>query len=260
VYIPAEVLTEPGAPITVTVRSVTNPPDELPTGTFQVRTSADYTPVSVPFPIAPAPKEPVIDAQASTKALNTATVKLTTPTADDLLVALVAADSSEKKGNTVTVSGGGLTWTRVGQENANLGDAEIWEARATGALSAAKISASGAQSGYNVALDVIALANAAGVGKSGEFTSPAGAPTGTITTTQPDSWVLAVGNDWLKSAKPTTGPGQTLQYESTDPGGDTYWVQSTMTPTATPGAVTINDTAPAKDPYNLVLAEVLGAS
>lgn len=203
---------------------------------------------------------PSIDAQASAKTLNKATVKLTTPTAGDLLVAFVAANSSAAAPNTVTVSGGGLAWTRVGQENANLGDAEVWEARATGTLSAASISAAGAQSGYNVALDVIAFANAGGIGASGESTSAKGAPTGTITTTAPDSWVFAVGNDWLKSSARTAGTGQTIQYQSTDGVGDTYWVQSTTTPTATPGPVTINDTAPAKDPYNLVLVEVLGAA
>ncbi|MGO9900292.1 MAG: hypothetical protein ACLP0J_11490 [Solirubrobacteraceae bacterium] len=54
------------------------------------------------------------------------------------------------------------------------------------------------------------------------------------------------------------GPGQTVQHTYTDRVGDTYWVQSTTAPTPVSGtSVTINDTAPTADPYNLVLVEVL---
>jgi hypothetical protein len=55
--------------------------------------------------------------------------------------------------------------------------------------------------------------------------------------------VFAVGNGWLKSAKPTAETGQTIQYDSTNSVGET----------AIAGAVTITDTAPTKDPYNLDL-------
>jgi hypothetical protein len=54
------------------------------------------------------------------------------------------------------------------------------------------------------------------------------------------------------------GPNQTLVSEATDPAGDTYWVQSTTTPTASAKTVvTINDTAPTNDRWNLELIEIL---
>jgi hypothetical protein len=85
-----------------------------------------------------------------------------------------------------------------------------------------------------------------------------GAPTGSLTTSQASSWVFAIGDDWLKSIPRTLGPGQTLIHQATDSVGDTYWVQATnaITPTACT-SVTINDTAPTTDPYNLVLVEIL---
>jgi hypothetical protein len=70
--------------------------------------------------------------------------------------------------------------------------------------------------------------------------------------------VFAVGNDSDQAIDPTLGPNQTLVSQATDPAGDTYWVQSTITPSAAAGtAVTINDTAPTTDPWNLELIEIL---
>ena len=61
------------------------------------------------------------------------------------------------------------------------------------------------------------------------------------------------------STSRTTGSGQALVDESTD-SADTYWVQSTNGITSKAGTkVTINDTKPPKDPYNLVLVEILSS-
>src|SRR5262249_29040176 len=140
-----------------------------------------------------------------------------------------------------------------------LGDAEVWAARAAGTLSSAKITAKQKIACWDEALTVVALTGATGIGASQTADAPSGAPTGTLATTQPESWVWAAGDDWLKSINRTAGPGQTGVHTATDKVGDTYGVQST--PAATPAAgsaVTINDTAPSTDPYNLVLVEVLG--
>lgn len=84
-----------------------------------------------------------------------------------------------------------------------------------------------------------------------------GAPTATLTTTVPDSQVFAVGNDWTASIPRTVGPNQSLISQSTDAAGDTYWVQDQNAPTPTAGtAVTINDTAPTSDRWNLALIEI----
>jgi 6-phosphogluconolactonase (cycloisomerase 2 family) len=199
-----------------------------------------------------------IDAQASGQAINSATAHLSTTAAGDLLVAFVASDAPTSGGQTSTVSGGGLTWTLIGRENKNLGDAEIWTARLTGVLSSAAITATIKKTGWDETITVIAFKNALGTGKVGTFTSMKGAATGSLSTSQADSWVFAVGDDWLKSIPRTLGAGQTLIHQATDSVGDTYWVQTTTAITPAKGtSVTINDTAPSTDPYNLVLIEVL---
>lgn len=56
----------------------------------------------------------------------------------------------------------------------------------------------------------------------------------------------------------TVGAKQALVHESFTTSGDTYWVQSTASPTAAAGTtVTISDAAPKTDPYNRVLVEIL---
>jgi hypothetical protein len=186
-------------------------------------------------------------------------VDVSTSVAGDLIVAFVRSDSPASDGNTSVVTGGGLSWHRVAQENKALGDAEVWVATAPARLHDVAITATATKyQGYDEALTVIAFENASGIGASGTFYSQDGAPTGTIRTTAADSWVFAAGDDWLASKARTAGPNQTIEEEDYDKVGDTYWVQSTKAPTAAAGTpVTINDTAPAHDPYNLVLVEIV---
>jgi hypothetical protein len=59
------------------------------------------------------------------------------------------------------------------------------------------------------------------------------------------------------SAPRTPGAGQTVVAQETDPVGDTYWVQSTDAPTPAAGTkVTINDTAPTRDRWDLALVAI----
>ncbi len=51
----------------------------------------------------------------------------------------------------------------------------------------------------------------------------------------------ADGRDWPPA----------LVHQAADGGGDTYWAQITNAITAREPSVTINDTAPSTDPYNL---------
>ncbi|WP_345630258.1 endo-1,4-beta-xylanase [Rugosimonospora acidiphila] len=203
---------------------------------------------------------PIVD--TVTSALGAAGNNVATATvsaeAGDLLVAYVASDSPQAGGQTSTVSGAGLTWTLAGRANGASGDAEVWTARATTALDRAKITAKGRLKNWDESITVIGYQHASGIGAVVTASSDRGAPRATLTTTAPNSWVFASGDDWLSPVHRTVGAGQTLVNESFPKVGDTYWVQSTTAPTATAGtAVTINDTAPKKDPYNLVLVELL---
>ena len=187
---------------------------------------------------------------------------MSTPTAGDLVVAFVAGDGPSGGGQTATVSGGGLSWSLVGRTNTKLGTSEIWSARATGTLSGAAIEKASVRSrpGHMVSLTVVAYSGAGSRGRPGA-SAGTGAPTASLTTTQAGSWVFAVGNDWDRAIDRTLGPNQTLVSQATDPAGDTYWVQSPTAPTASAGTpVTINDTAPTADRWNLELIEILGST
>lgn len=181
---------------------------------------------------------------------------LSTTQPGDLILAFVGADGSPKGRQTVQIKGGGLKWSLVKRENGQLGDSEVWEARAKGVLHNAIIRAKPKQS-YDTRVDVVAFKNAPGVGAVAGFNAPSGAPHGFLKTTTSGSWVWAIGNDWLASIPRTPGPGQHIADQGFDPQGDTYWLQRTDFPTPKAGTeVEINDIEPTLDPYNLVLVEV----
>jgi hypothetical protein len=203
-------------------------------------------------------KAPVVDDSSNlTGSTSITDTQLTTSSANDLVVAYVSADGPASGGQSVTVSGSGLTWARVAQQNGALGDAEVWAANA-GTLKKITVKVTAAKKGYGLVLTDATYKNATGIGAKGTFKSTSGAPTGTIKTTQGNSWVWAVGFDWATATKRTVGPGQTLFSQNLDAANNTYWVQSTTSPTLAAGtSVTINDTAPTSDPYDLVLVEIL---
>jgi hypothetical protein len=73
--------------------------------------------------------------------------------------------------------------------------------------------------------------------------------------------VIGVGNDFDNAVARTVGSGQTLVHQDLASTGDTYWIQRQTNPVASAGtSVTINDTAPTKDRFNLSIAEILAAS
>jgi Domain of unknown function (DUF1929)/Bacterial Ig domain/Glyoxal oxidase N-terminus/Kelch motif len=69
---------------------------------------------------------------------------------------------------------------------------------------------------------------------------------------------LGVGNDYDNGIARTLGNNQTMVHQLLSSAGDTYWVQRQNAPTPVSGtSVTINDTAPTGDRYNLAIVEVL---
>jgi hypothetical protein len=264
---------------TVSGDGVYDSPTFMPTATGTYSWVAEYSGDSNNAPVSTTcgdPKEqvtvtkpetgPQLDGIASAQHYNSATAKLSTKAAGDLIVAFVGADSPYHEGQVSTVSGGGLTWKLVARENKALGGAEVWVARASGILTNDPITVKASRllpgspggHGYDETITVAAFKNAPGLGAVGKFNSKKGAATGTITTTKANSWVWAIGDDWLASIPRTVPAGQTLWHQAFDSVGDTYWVQSTEGLTKTAGtAVTINDPAPTKDPFDLILVEIL---
>ena len=85
-----------------------------------------------------------------------------------------------------------------------------------------------------------------------------GAPTTSLVTTRNGSWIFGVGTDWDRAVARTLGANQTMVHQFLTNVGSTYWVQRQNAPTPLSGAtVTINDTAPSNDKYDLSIVEVL---
>ena len=98
------------------------------------------------------------------------------------------------------------------------------------------------------------------IGATAGGSESSGAPAASLTTTRNNSWVFGVGNDYDNPIARTVGSGQTLIHQYMPPVGDTYWVQRQNSPTPASGTtVTINDTAPTTDRYNVTICEILPA-
>jgi hypothetical protein len=191
--------------------------------------------------------------------LGTATVSVSADAANDLLLAFVSSDGPSSTPQSATVSGGGLSWTLVRRTNTQAGSSEIWRATASAPLAATSVQSVLANTGYRQSLTVVVLNGAAGVGASVGASAPTGAPSVQLGATAAGSWVFGVGNDWDSATARTVGAGQILVHQWVETSlGDTYWVQRLTDPVAAAGSVvTINDTAPTGDRWNLSAVEVV---
>jgi hypothetical protein len=188
-----------------------------------------------------------------------------TTSPNELLLAFISGDYRTGTNTTVTgVTGAGLTWVLVQRTNAQRGTSEIWRAFAPTTLSAVSVTATLSQSTAG-SMTVVSFSNvdttgtngSGAIGATASANKNAGAPIATLTTTRNNSWVFGVGNDFDDAVARTVGLDQTMvnQYLATI--GDTYWVQRTTNPVPTAGTlVTINDTAPTANRFNLSLCEI----
>jgi fibronectin type 3 domain-containing protein len=188
---------------------------------------------------------------------------LTTAAPGELLLAFVSSDGPSSGGQSFSgVSGGGLTWALRSRANAQAGTAEVWQAAAPAVLTNATVTATRAKGGYQGAITVAAFSGADTTvgGAVASAAAASGATSASLVTTRAGSWVWGVGEDWDKAAARTVGPGQTLVDQFLSPSGDTFWTQRQTATTAAAGAtVTINDTAPTGDRWDLALVEVRAA-
>jgi hypothetical protein len=204
---------------------------------------------------------PRIDTVSSAFAETKVVDKVSTNAAGDLIVAFVAGDAppAAKGAQRAIISGGGLTWRLVGRENAPLADTEVWAARAAGKLTNVKVTVAGHLTGFDESVTIVAFRGAHGVGPASTKHSAGGAPMATLKTAFANSWVFAVGADWATATLRTAGSGQIILHQATDHDADKemFWVQARNALTPKAGTtVTINDTKPTTDPFNLVLVAV----
>jgi hypothetical protein len=181
----------------------------------------------------------------------------------ELILAFVEADgptAPTQKVNSVT--GGGLTWTLVARSNATWGTVEVWQAYATGRLANATVAAKLAKSGYDASITVAAFTGTGTrVGASAAAAGTRGAPSVTLTPTACNSLVWGGGHDWSNNAIPVPGAGQTIVHQFIDKVvHDSFWVQAVTAPTKAGTLVTVNDTYPVNDRWQLVAVEIPAAT
>ena len=158
-----------------------------------------------------------------------------------------------------SVTGGGLTWRLRRRANTQAGTAEIWSANASSALSKATVTATRSSGSYLGSITVVTFTGADLIadGATGAASASTGAPTVSLTTTRAGSAVWGVGNDWDRATARTVGANQTKVDEFLATFGDTLWVQRQTSPVPLGGTnVTLNDTAPTTDRWNMAAIEV----
>ncbi len=227
-------------------------------------TGVNFTGVTNTAPIA---VDATVTVGRSTRSTTITSPSFSTTAANELLLAFVAVDNVNANATTVTgITTTGLTWTLVRRTNTQRGGAEIWRAFVTTPRTNMTARATISQS-VAAAITVMGFKNvdttgtngAGAIGATGSNNALSGAPTASLTTTRANSLVIGVGSDWDQALNRTSGPNQTLvsQFLATD--GDTFWVQRQNGLIAASGTVvTINDTAPTTDRFNLTICEVRG--
>jgi hypothetical protein len=189
---------------------------------------------------------------------------LTTAGPGETLLAFVSSDGPSTSGSQsiTAISGGGLTWTLRRRANAQPGTAEVWQAAAPAKLTSVTITATRASSGYQGAITVAAFSGAdtGSGGATASGSAASGAPSISLSTTRAGSMVWGVGDDWTAAASRTVGAGQALVDQFLSSSGDTFWTQRrTATVPSAGTSVSIDDTAPTSDRWNLAAVEVLAA-
>jgi hypothetical protein len=187
---------------------------------------------------------------------------LTTTQPGDLLIAFLTSDgpSAGSSQSYTSVTGGGLTWALRERTNAQPGTAEIWQAVAPTPLSNVTVTGTRQTGSYLGSIVVVAFTGATTTTNNavGGRSAPTGAASASLRATANGSWVWGVGDDYSRAASRTVGAGQTLYDKDLSPAGDTYWVQRQTTAGNTAGkTVTINDTAPTNDMWNLSIIEIV---
>ena len=124
-----------------------------------------------------------------TGTVTTPSIVISNP--NELLLAFVGSDGpAPSQSQSVTVSGGGLSWSLVQRGNAQAGDAEIWQASVPSAPASLTVKSTPSSPGYTQSLTVVALHGTGGIASVGAHSSAggphgAGSPLVSLTTTAP---------------------------------------------------------------------------
>jgi chitodextrinase len=243
--------------------STTNGPHTL---TAVARDAAGNTTTSAPVQVtvnntaAPITVDKQITTHQTSKGKTITSPTFTTSQGNELLVAFITSDGPSASAQSFSsVTGGGLTWTLRKRVNTQQGTSEIWTASATSVLTNASVTATRSNGSYAGSITVATFKNAnlTTIGAVGGASATSGAPSASLTATQTGSVVWGVGNDWDRAISRTVGTGQTMVDQYLASFGDTFWVQSKVGTSTAGQIVTISDTAPTTDRWNLATIEIL---
>ena len=198
--------------------------------------------------------------------ITTAAFGTTTP--GQVLIALAASDGPTSGSNNqfLTISGGGLTWTRVQRAAVQRGVAEIWTATAPSILSNVTVTSTQSVTSVlgnppNQSLTVVAFTGATGIGASRIANGASGAPRISVVTQAAGSLLFGVAIDFDQAIARTVPAGQTKLHEYLAPSGDTMWMQRLDAATGAAGTTaTLNDTAPTTDQWNYAAVEIMSGT
>jgi PASTA domain-containing protein len=216
--------------------------------------------------LGPAPVAPVAQATVTAQGTGARSVTLSTTTPGEVLVAFAGSDGPTTGTNTqnLTISGAGLTWTRVQRAATSRGVSEIWTATAPTVLTNATVTSTqsvtvvlGAP--VNQMLTVVAFTGVSGIGNSASFSGVSTNATGSLLMSATGSAVYGIGNDFDRAVSRTVGAGQTRISQFLAPTGDTFWAQSLNNVASIKGSTqTLNATAAgAADQWNFAMVELL---
>jgi beta-lactam-binding protein with PASTA domain len=214
---------------------------------------------------APAGTVPTVQATVFSDGTGPRTTPAFSTTAPgEVLIALAASDGPTTGVNNqnLTISGAGLTWTRVRRAAVQRGVAEIWTATAPTVLTNVTVTSTQSVTSVlglpvNQSLTVLAFTGASGVGASNLASGATGAPRVSLVTVSAGSVVVGVGDDFDRAVARTVPAGQTKIHEFLAPSGDTMWMQRLNGTTGAVGVtVTLNDTAPTTDQWNFAIVEI----
>jgi hypothetical protein len=227
-------------------------------GSWQFRDYAFTAFTSVPPP-PPAAGAPVVNRVVYSDGYGTRTTARFSVPAGALLVAFGSSDGPTRSAQRVTISGAGLTWTRVRRVNVQPGTSEIWVARTTTARTDVRVRSQQAYTRYDQSLTVVVFTGASGIGASAAASAASGGASVSLVTTKDSSLVYAVGNDWDRALPRTLGPSQVMVHQWVDTRvNDTFWVQAWSSPIAAASTpVTLSTTAPTMDRWNFAAVEIV---
>ena len=204
-----------------------------------------------------------VSADQTTHAAKLTSPPVSTKTGGELLLAFISATGPSSGAQTITaVGGGGLVWKEVARANHKAGTAEVWEAYAQTPVTSATVTATLGSAGQDGSITVAAFTGAAPVIGAHAIASGASkTPAVSLTTTRPHSVVWAAGEDATHAVTVTPASGQTVVHQHADSASHaTYWVQDSKPVSAASTAVTVADTLPSSDSWNLAAVEVPSAT